>query len=151
MNRIIVTELADSDLDDIWLGIALENESAANRIVDEIKEVTRKLATFPRMGRAADMLRVGARIAIHGDYLVVYRPMDYGIAVLRACMVPESGRSLNIHRRRKSRGQLNFWTVTYAKTTEAIDLPYGAMPPSYVTARILWPPPDGCRTQYSVP
>ena len=90
-------------------------------VVDEINEVTLKLVTFPHMGRAADMLRVGARIAIHGDYLVVYRPMDYGIAVLRACMVPESGRSLNIYRRRKSRGQLNFRTVRYAKTTEAID------------------------------
>ena len=83
MNRIVFTALADDDLDDIWLGIALENESAADRVVDEINEVTLKLVTFPHMGRAADMLRVGARVAVHGDYLVVYRPMDYGIAVLR--------------------------------------------------------------------
>ena len=35
------------------------------------------------MGRVADALRAGARAFVHRDYLVVYRPMDYGIAVLR--------------------------------------------------------------------
>ena len=64
MNRILFTALADDDLDDIWLGIALENESAADRVVDEINEVTLKLVTFPHMGRAADMLRIGARLAL---------------------------------------------------------------------------------------
>ena len=83
MNRIVFTTLADDDLDDIWLGIALENESVADRVVDEINEVTLKLVTFPHMGRAADMLRTGARVVVHDDYIVVYRPMDYGIAVLR--------------------------------------------------------------------
>jgi hypothetical protein len=35
------------------------------------------------MGRAADELRLGARIFTYKDYLIVYRRMAYGIAVLR--------------------------------------------------------------------
>ncbi|MBV8144190.1 MAG: type II toxin-antitoxin system RelE/ParE family toxin [Gammaproteobacteria bacterium] len=91
MNRIVFTELAEDDLIDIWVGIATDNEVAASRLVDEIHEVTRKLLTFPRMGRIADELRPGARAFVHASYLLVYRPMAYGIAVLR---VVHGGRDL---------------------------------------------------------
>lgn len=83
MNRVVFAELAEDDLIDIWVRIAPDNEAAADRLIDEIHDVTRKLVTFPLMGRAADQLRVGARAFVHRDYLIVYRPMDYGIAVLR--------------------------------------------------------------------
>ncbi len=43
MTRIVFSDLADEDLIDIWVGIAPDNEAAADRIVDEIHEVTRKL------------------------------------------------------------------------------------------------------------
>ncbi len=36
-NRIVFTELADDDIDDIWLNIAADNEPVANRIVDELR------------------------------------------------------------------------------------------------------------------
>ncbi len=83
MNRVAFTDLANDDLIDIWVNIAPDNEAAADRLVDDIHELTRTLVTFPLMGRNADQLRNGARVFLHGDYLVVYRPMDYGIAVLR--------------------------------------------------------------------
>lgn len=83
MNRIVLTELAEDDLIDIWVHIAPDNEAAADRVVDEIHEVTYKLLRFPLMGRNADNLRPGARAFVHGSYLIVYRPMEYGIAVLR--------------------------------------------------------------------
>jgi plasmid stabilization system protein ParE len=84
VNRVAFSDLANDDLDDIWITIALDNsEAIADRIVDELHELTRKLVMFPLMGRAADELRVGARAFVHREYLVVYRPMDYGIAVLR--------------------------------------------------------------------
>ena len=83
MNRIVFTELAEDDLIDIWVHIATDNEVVADRIVDEIHEVTRKLVRFPLMGRAADQLRPGVRAFVSGNYLVVYRPMEYGVAVLR--------------------------------------------------------------------
>ena len=83
MNRIVFTDLANDDLIDIWVNIASDNEAAADRLVDEIHDLTRKLVTHPLMGRSADQLHAGARLFPHGDYLIVYRPMDYGIAVLR--------------------------------------------------------------------
>ncbi|MGH7744548.1 MAG: type II toxin-antitoxin system RelE/ParE family toxin [Steroidobacteraceae bacterium] len=83
MNRIVFTDLAEDDLIDIWVHIAPENESAADRLVDEIHEVTYKLVRFPLMGRAADELHPGARAFVHAGYLIVYQPMEYGIAVLR--------------------------------------------------------------------
>lgn len=83
MNRIVLTDLAEDDLIDIWVTIATDNEVAADRLVDEIHDATRKLLTFPGMGRTADELRPGARAFVHGSYLLVYRPMAYGIAVLR--------------------------------------------------------------------
>jgi toxin ParE1/3/4 len=82
--KIVFTELAEDDLIDIWVHIALDNESAADRLVDEIHEATRRLLQFPLMGREADRLHSGARSLTLRDYLIVYRPTDYGIAVLRA-------------------------------------------------------------------
>jgi toxin ParE1/3/4 len=83
VNRIAFTDLAEDDLIDIWVHIAPDNEAAADRLVDELHEVTRKLVRFPGMGRAVDELHIGARAFVHRDYLVVYRPMDYGVAVIR--------------------------------------------------------------------
>lgn len=83
MNRVVLTELAEEDLIKIWVHIAPDNEAAADRIVDELHAATLKLLSFTQMGRAADELHPGARAFVHGNYLIVYRPMDYGIAVLR--------------------------------------------------------------------
>jgi toxin ParE1/3/4 len=83
VSRIVFTQLADGDIDEIWLNIALDNESAANRLVDRLHETLQKLLSFPGMGHDADHLRPGARAFVHNNYLIVYRPMDYGIAVLR--------------------------------------------------------------------
>ena len=83
MNRIVFTELAEDDLIDIWVNIAVGNEAAADRLVNEIHALACKLVEFPKLGRAADHLRAGARLFVHCDYLVVYRPMESGIAVLR--------------------------------------------------------------------
>lgn len=83
MSRIVFTDLANDDLDDIYVTIAPDNEAAANRIIDEIHELTLKLTKFPLMGRAADELKPGARVFVLRKYLLIYRPMNYGIAVLR--------------------------------------------------------------------
>ena len=93
MNRISFSELAESDIDDIWIGIALENEDAADRLIDGIDKVLGKLLAFPSMGRAADHLRAGARAFVYRDYLIVYRPTVDGIAVLR---VVHGARSLEL-------------------------------------------------------
>lgn len=83
MSRLVLTELAENDLIGIWVHIAPDNEAAADRIVEELHATTYKLLRFPLMGRTADHLHPGARAFVHGNYLIVYRVMDYGIAVLR--------------------------------------------------------------------
>jgi toxin ParE1/3/4 len=81
--QVVLTELAENDVDDIWLGVAQDNPGAADRLVNGLHGAIHRLAMFPGMGRAADHLRAGARAFVHGNYLIVYRSMDYGIAVLR--------------------------------------------------------------------
>lgn len=103
MTRIVFSDLADEDLIDIWVGIAPDNEAAADRIVDEIHEVTPMLITYPLLGRAADELRTGARAFVHGNYLVIYRPMDYGSPYYAWHTEPAISRRLEFHRRRTSR------------------------------------------------
>ena len=83
MTRVVFTELAEDDLIDIWVRIAPDNEAAADRLIDDIHDSTRRLLQFPLMGREAERLHAGARSLTHRDYLIVYGPMDYGIAVLR--------------------------------------------------------------------
>lgn len=83
MRRIKLSDLARDDLDEIWFEIAAENVAAADRIVDELDALLQKLLDFPEMGVARDEIREGARSFPCGNYLVFYRPMPYGIAVLR--------------------------------------------------------------------
>ncbi len=81
--RVVFTELAENDLIEIWVHIAPDNETAADRLIDDLHAASRRLLQFPLMGREADRLHPGARSMTHRDYLIVCRPMDYGIAVLR--------------------------------------------------------------------
>jgi toxin ParE1/3/4 len=83
VRQVVFTALADTDIDEIWMRVARDNEAAADRLIDELHDVMRRLTMFPGMGRLADHLRPDARAFVHGNYLIVYRPMDYGIAVLR--------------------------------------------------------------------
>lgn len=83
MNRLVLSMLAEEDLEDIWVNIALGNQLAADRLVDKLNITLGSLAAFPEMGRTADHLRAGARSFVHGHYVIVYRIMDYGVAVLR--------------------------------------------------------------------
>lgn len=83
MKRIRFSDLARDDLDEIWLSIAIENMPAADRMVDKLHELLNKLLEFPGMGIERDDIHPGARSFPCGNYLVFYRQMPYGIAVLR--------------------------------------------------------------------
>ena len=83
MKRIRFSDLARDDLDEIWFSIAIDNVEAADRLVDKIDELLKKYLDFPSMGRERDDICVGVRSFPHGNYVIFYRMMDYGIAVLR--------------------------------------------------------------------
>ncbi len=83
MARIRLSDHARDDLDEIWLSIAVENMPAADRIIDEIDELMRKLLHFPEMGAERGDVHPGVPSFRCGKYVIFYRPMPYGIAIVR--------------------------------------------------------------------
>lgn len=74
---------AEEDLLDIWLSIALHNEAAADRLLDQIKEHWYLLADHPHAGPARDDIAPGVRHLVIGEYLTLYRIVDGVVEILR--------------------------------------------------------------------
>lgn len=75
--------LANRDLDDIWLYIATDNPTAADRLVDKIEAAEDRLAIFPHLGKARDDIAPGLRSWAIGDYIVLYRVAPEHLDVVR--------------------------------------------------------------------
>ncbi len=73
MARVLVTPRAQSDLDDIWLPVALDSPSAADRLIDLIVARCQDLTDYPRLGPARPEIAPEARMLVIGDYIVLYR------------------------------------------------------------------------------
>ncbi|WP_337182329.1 type II toxin-antitoxin system RelE/ParE family toxin [Shinella sp.] len=72
---------AEEDLIAIWRYIADENEAAADRLLDRIAAVTRKLSVHPEAGRLRPELAAGLRSFVIGNYVLFYK-VDPGRLVL---------------------------------------------------------------------
>ena len=83
MPRIIVSPLAQADIDEIWDYIARDSLRNADRFVDRIEQRFGLLAANPRLGVARDDLRPGLRRFGHARYLIYYRLIRDGIEVVR--------------------------------------------------------------------
>ncbi len=83
MKKVRLSDHARDDLDEIWFSIAVENMPAADKLIDKLDVLMKRLLEFPEMGVARDEIRPGVRSFPCGNYLVFYRPMPYGIAVVR--------------------------------------------------------------------
>ena len=83
MLRIIKRPEAENDLDDIWLYIAEDNPDNADKLLDEIEEISRKLARFADMGRKRDDLHPGLQSFAVGKYIIFYIPINGGIEIVR--------------------------------------------------------------------
>ena len=83
MPEIIVSPLAQADIDEIWDHIARDSLVNADRFVDRIEQRFGLLADNPRLGLARDDLRLGLRRFRHGRYLIYYRLIQGGIEVVR--------------------------------------------------------------------
>jgi toxin ParE1/3/4 len=71
-NRLKRLPLAERDLDDIWLNIALDNPSAADRVIDRLTNAEWLLCERPLAGRARPELLAGLRSWPVGAYLILY-------------------------------------------------------------------------------
>lgn len=83
MPKLISRHQARLDLDEIWLFVAQNSLESADRLIDEIKEMCRRLAENPRMGRSRDALTPDLRSFPVGNYLIFYQPLSDGIEVIR--------------------------------------------------------------------
>jgi len=82
--RIIITERADFDLDDIGDYIAEQSgDERAEAVLLTIDEKIRLHATMPLAGRQRDELREGVRSFPVYNYVVFYRPLANGIRIIR--------------------------------------------------------------------
>jgi toxin ParE1/3/4 len=64
---------AEADLIEIYLTIALDNQSAAERVYAAMKERAALLAEYPRMGQRRRELAPPARALVVGAYLILYK------------------------------------------------------------------------------
>ena len=72
MARIVRTRRAKADLLRIWRFIALDNEAAADKLLERIDQRIVQLATFPESGAQRDEIRAGARLLVIIGYRVLY-------------------------------------------------------------------------------
>ena len=70
---MLIAPKAGSDLDGIWLHIAMEAPAAADRLIDRLLERCRSLAAHPELGPARPEIAPDARMLVEGDYLILYR------------------------------------------------------------------------------
>ena len=83
MTEIITRPEADADLIQIWLYIAEDSPTAADRLLDRINSISQIVAENPMMGQSQDDLAPGLRSFPMGNYLIFYQPIEDGIEIVR--------------------------------------------------------------------
>ena len=74
--RYILTELAASDLIEIKDFIAQDNINASRKVLSEIREAMRIIASNPNIGHSREELSNEAKFWLVRSYLIVYLPND---------------------------------------------------------------------------
>ncbi len=82
-NRAIRRPRARKDLLDIWLYIAIDNETAANVLLKRIEHAMQILALNPESGRRRPDLAPDLRSFPVGNYVVFYLPNADGVEIVR--------------------------------------------------------------------
>ena len=83
MSRILRSPQSEEDLIDIWIHIAADNSSAADKLLLDIDAVCEYLSLYPLSGRNRDEIGHGLRSFPIRNYIVFYRPVDDGIITIR--------------------------------------------------------------------
>ena len=82
--KIVFSDLATADLNDIALWIARDDVDAAFRVVAELEQRCFALVSFPQSFPVVDGFRKrGIRKRTHGSYLIFYKISARRIDVLR--------------------------------------------------------------------
>jgi toxin ParE1/3/4 len=78
-----LTEMAQSDLSEIWAYIAKDSPQNADSMTDAIIDRFPRLAEQPFMGRARPELAPDIRSFPVENYIILYRPTDFGVEIAR--------------------------------------------------------------------
>jgi len=70
VSEVVLSELAEADLTDIWGFIAQDNTKAADRLIDEIYEKCPFLAATPKAGRQRPDLDPSIQSFAVGNYVI---------------------------------------------------------------------------------
>jgi toxin ParE1/3/4 len=83
MNRYKISQLAEQDLEDIWVYLAQNNQIAADKQIANILNRLPMLAQFPDMGQIRDDLGEKLRSFPIKSYVVFYTKCANEIEVVR--------------------------------------------------------------------
>ena len=100
MTRYKIVPQAREDLKQIYRYVARQNAPAAGRLRGIFSEKFRLLARQPLLGEVRHELAENLRMFTAGNYVILYRPADYGIDVLH---VVHSARDLQTLLRQRRR------------------------------------------------
>lgn len=81
--RLAYLPAADADLIEIYITIALDDEAAADRLLDRIRAALLRLGDFPESGRARGEIAAGLRSVPIGRYVALYRIIGSEVQVVR--------------------------------------------------------------------
>lgn len=82
MGKVQRRPQAVRDLFGIWSYIARNNADAADRLLLRFDDKLRLLSDAPGMGKSREDLGPGLRSFVVGEYVLFYRPIDGGIALI---------------------------------------------------------------------
>lgn len=83
MPTLIVSPLAEEDVEEIWSFVAERDVEAADRLIDEITDRFDHLLAYPEAGRARHELLVNLRSLPVKRYVIFYQPTDDGVEIFR--------------------------------------------------------------------
>jgi toxin ParE1/3/4 len=81
--HLILAQQAKDDLVEIWLYIAADSPSMADKFIDYLYEQAGKLCSNPELGRKRDELITGIRSLPVKRYLIFYRITENNIEIVR--------------------------------------------------------------------
>lgn len=84
MASVLFAQSAQTDLLEIWLFVAEDSMTLADRLLDRIESEANTLALQPAMGRPRPELGEALRSwPVSKSYALYYQPHDHGITVIR--------------------------------------------------------------------
>lgn len=83
MNRVLISDLAGTDLASIWAYVAQDRPEAADRLLRTLLERCHFLARFAEIGERCEHLAPGLRRFSVGSYVIYYRPVENGVQIVR--------------------------------------------------------------------